>query len=56
MKALVVRAEQVSKLTPSPQVKVGSLGRVTSQCHTAVISGAPSQLFKTSAGQCQSEK
>lgn len=56
LKALVVRAEQESKLTPSPQVKVGSLGRVTSQCHIAVISGAPSQLFKTSAGQCQSEK
>jgi len=56
LKALVVRAEQVSKLTPSPQLKLGSLGRVTSQCHAAVISGAPSQLFKTSAGQCQAEK
>ena len=56
LKALVVRAEQVSKLTPSPQLKVGSLRRVTSQCHIAVISSAPGQLFKTSAGQCQSEK
>ena len=44
LKALVVRAEQARKLTPSPQFKVGSLGRVTSQCHTALASSIPGQL------------